>query len=287
MIMQMPRVLEGRRGLITGVLDKDSIASSITEAAIKAGAEFVLLTYPTDAIKKRLELTLPALGALGGKIRIAQMDVLDEGQVRDVFASIPHVLGGLDFVVHCIAYAPRGALRGVVSETTLDDFNVAMGTSAHSLARLLKYGAPLMDERGGSVVALTYSPGSRGAVPNYQIMGAAKAALETLIRYLAAEFGPRNIRVNGIASGPMATMAAKGIRGFDKFLSVARQVVPLRHMSDEQIREALGSAAVYLLSDMSKYTTGAILPVDGGFDALGVQFTEKMLVAMVDAGILS
>ena len=194
-------------------------------------------------------------------------DVTSDAEIDSVFENIEREFGGLDFVVHGAAFAMREDLSAPFHQTSREGFRVAMDISAYSLVALARRAAPLMEKRGGgSVLTLTYL-GSERVFPNYNVMGVAKAALEASVRYLAADLGPRNIRVNAISAGPIKTLAAAGISGFSSILNVYRERAPLRRNIETS---EVGEAAAFLLSDAGKGISGEVLMVDAGFHITGM-----------------
>jgi enoyl-[acyl-carrier protein] reductase I len=194
-------------------------------------------------------------------------DVSSDDEIASVFRKVEEEFGGLDFVVHGAAFAPREELSAPFTNTTRDGFRIALDISAYSLIALTRGAVPLMEKRGGgSVLTLSYL-GSERVFPNYNVMGVAKAALEATVRYLAADVGPKNIRVNAISAGPVKTLAAAGISGFSSILSVYRERAPLRRNIETG---EVGDAAAFLLGDAGRGITGEILMVDAGFHITGM-----------------
>jgi enoyl-[acyl-carrier protein] reductase I len=253
--------LAGKTGLIVGVANKRSIAWAIAQAAARGGARLVL-TY-----QGRFEEHVRELSEGLNAPLVVPCDVTADADIDAVFARIDQELGGLDFVVHAAAFAPREELTSPFLNTTRDGFRIALDVSAYSLIALARGAAPLMEKRGGgSMLTLTYI-GSERVFPNYNVMGVAKAALEATVRYLAADLGPRNIRVNAISAGPIKTLAAAGVGGFSRILDVYRERAPLRRNVDAA---EVGEAAAFLLSDAGKAIAGEVLFVDCGFHATGM-----------------
>jgi enoyl-[acyl-carrier protein] reductase I len=253
--------LSGKTGLIVGVANKRSIAWAIAQAAARGGARLVL-TY-----QGRFEEHVRELSEGLNDPLVVPCDVTADADIDAVFARIDQELGGLDFVVHAAAFAPREELTSPFLNTTRDGFRIALDVSAYSLIALARGAAPLMEKRGGgSMLTLTYI-GSERVFPNYNVMGVAKAALEATVRYLAADLGPRNIRVNAISAGPIKTLAAAGVGGFSRILDVYRERAPLRRNVDAA---EVGEAAAFLLSDAGKAIAGEVLFVDCGFHATGM-----------------
>ncbi len=254
--------LAGKTGLIVGVANKRSIAWAIAQAASTAGARLAL-TYQGE----RLEENVRDLSAALSDPLILPLDVTDDAQMANVFAEIDRGFGGLDFVVHGAAYAPREELSNPFVQTTRDGFKMALDVSAYSLIALARGALPLMEKKGGgSIVTLTYL-GSQRVFQNYNVMGVAKAALESTVRYLAADLGPKNIRVNAISAGPIKTLAASGVSGFSSILQVYRDRAPLRRTVDTS---EVADAALFLLSDAGRAVTAEVLMVDGGYHATGM-----------------
>jgi enoyl-[acyl-carrier protein] reductase I len=254
--------LTGKHGLIVGVANKRSIAWGISQAAAAEGARLAL-TYQSERLKENVD----DLAAGLENPLILPCDVAVDQQIADVAAAIDREFGGLDFLVHGAAFAPADALSKPFVETTRESFRVALDVSAYSLVALTRAVAPLMARRGGgSILTLTYI-GSQRVYTNYNVMGVAKAALESAVRYLAAELGPQNIRVNAISAGAIKTLAAAGISGFSSILQVYRDRAPLRRGVDQT---EVADTAVFLLGPASRGITGTIVMVDAGFHAVGI-----------------
>jgi enoyl-[acyl-carrier protein] reductase I len=254
--------LSGKHGLIVGVANKRSISWGIAKAAQDAGARLAL-TYPSA----RLEENVRELAATLDNPLILPCDVSNDEQIAALAASLDAEFGGLDFLVHGAAFAPPAALDRPFVETSREGFRIALDVSAYSLVSLTRAVLPLMEKRGGgSVLTLTYL-GSQRVFTNYNVMGVAKAALESSVRYLASELGPRGIRVNAISAGPIKTLAAMGVSGFSSILQVYRERAPLR--KNVELAE-VADAALFLLGPAGRAVTGEILFVDGGFHAIGI-----------------
>ena len=254
--------LQGKTGLVVGVANKRSIAWAIAQAASAAGARMAV-TYQGE----RLEENVRELSASLTDPLILPLDVADDAQIATVFERIDAEFGGLDFVVHGAAYAPREELSAPFVQTTRDGFRMSLDISAYSLIALARGALPLMERRGGgSIVTLTYL-GSERVFQNYNVMGVAKAALESTVRYLAADLGPKGIRVNAISAGPIKTLAASGISGFSSILQHYRDRAPLRR-TVEAVEVA--QAAMFLISDAGRAVTAEVLMVDGGYHATGM-----------------
>jgi enoyl-[acyl-carrier protein] reductase I len=254
--------LTGKHGLVVGVGNKRSIAWAIAQAAAAGGARLAL-TYQND----RLGENVHELAASLDRPLVLPCDVASDDQIADLAASLDREFGGLDFVVHGAAFAPREELSRPFVETSREGFRIALDVSAYSLVALTRAMVPLFEKRGGgSVVTLTFL-GSDRVFTNYNVMGVAKAALESSVRYLASDLGPRNIRVNAVSAGPIKTLAASGISGFSGILGVYRERAPLRRNVDGA---EVADAAMFLLSPASRAVTGEILMVDAGFHAMGI-----------------
>ena len=252
----------GKHGLVVGVANKRSIAWAIAQAAAKRGARLAL-TYQGRFEEHVNELSQ----GLEQTPLVLPCDVSLDADIDAVFARIDQEFGGLDFVVHGAAFAPREELSAPFSNTTRDGFKMALDISAYSLIALTRGALPLMERRGGgSVVTLSYL-GSERVFPNYNVMGVAKAALEATVRYLAADVGQKNVRVNAVSAGPIKTLAAAGISGFSNILSIYRDRAPLRRNVDAT---EVAESAVFLLSDAGRAITGEVLMVDAGFHVTGM-----------------
>ncbi len=254
--------LPNKTGLIVGVANKRSIAWAIAQAASAAGAR-VALTYQGE----RLEENVRDLASGLTDPVVLPCDVTDDAQIARVFEEVDRTFGGLDFVVHGAAFAQREDLSNPFVQTSRDGFRLALDVSAYSLIALSRGALPLMEKRGGgSIVTLTYL-GSERVFQNYNVMGVAKAALESTVRYLAADLGPKNIRVNAISAGPIKTLAAAGISGFSNILQHYRDRAPLRRTVETS---EVADAAVFLLSDAGRGITAEVVMVDGGYHATGM-----------------
>lgn len=254
--------LTGKAGLVVGVANKRSIAWAIADAASRAGARLAL-TYQGE----RLEENVRDLSAGLTDPLVLPCDVTSDEQIAQVFSRIDQEFGGLDFVVHGAAFAAREELTAPFVQTSRGGFQTALDVSAYSLIALARGALPLMERRGGgSLLTLTYL-GSERVFQNYNVMGVAKAALESSVRYLAAELGPKNIRVNAISAGPIKTLAASGISGFSSILQVYRDRAPLRRTVDTV---EVAEAALFLLSPAGRAITAEVLMVDGGYHAVGM-----------------
>jgi enoyl-[acyl-carrier protein] reductase I len=254
--------LSGKFGLVVGVANKRSIAWGIAQVLAQAGARLAL-TYPSD----RLEANVRDLAAtLPNNPVLLPCDVTSDEQIAALARSIDQEFGGLDCVVHSVAFAQSEDLAAPFSQTSREGFRIALDVSAYSLVALARETRPLMAKRGGgSILTLTYL-GSERVFKNYNVMGVAKAALESSVRYLAAELGADNIRVNAISAGPIKTLAAKGISGFSSILDVYRERAPLKRNVETQ---EVADAALFLLGPAGRGVTAEILMVDAGFSAMG------------------
>ncbi len=249
--------LQGRRILVTGMLSNRSIAYGIAKACVREGAALAF-TYQGEGVRERVA----GLAREFGTDLVFPCDVADDAQIDALFAGLAKHWDSLDGLVHAIAFAPREALKGGFHESvTREAFRVAHDVSSYSLAALAKAAAPMMQGRPGAIVTLSYLGAAR-AIPNYNVMGLAKASLEAAVRYLAASLGPSGIRVNAISAGPIKTLAAAGIGGFSKILNFVEKNAPLRRgVSSEEV----GNAAAFLLSDLASGITGECIYVDAGF----------------------
>ena len=253
-------LMAGKKGLIMGVANERSIAWGIADVLDQHGAEMAF-TYQGDAFGKRVR---PLAESVGSDI-ILPCDVEDEPSMERVFSTMADAWGGLDFVVHAVAYSDKEELKGHYLDTTRKNFARTLDVSCYSFTALARLAAPLMTE-GGSLLSLTFS-GSERVMPNYNVMGVAKAALEASVRYLAVDLGPRNIRVNAISAGPMRTLAGSAIAGARHIFRWSEAHSALRrnvHLDD------IGGAALYLLSDLSRSVTGEIHHVDSGYNIIGM-----------------
>jgi enoyl-[acyl-carrier protein] reductase I len=252
----------GKHGLIVGVANKRSISWAIAQAAAAAGARLAL-TYPSE----RLEENVREMSAKLDNPFVAPCDVSSDEQIAELAASLNREFGGLDFFVHGAAFAPAEALSSPFVETSREAFRVALDVSAYSFVGLTRAVVPLMAKRGGgSILTLTYI-GSQRVFTNYNVMGVAKAALESSVRYLAADLGPQNIRVNAISAGAIKTLAAAGISGFSSILQVYRDRAPLRRGVDQS---EVADAALFLLGPGGRGATAEVLMVDAGYHATGM-----------------
>jgi enoyl-[acyl-carrier protein] reductase I len=259
-------LMAGKHGLIMGVANERSIAYGIARVLAGQGAE-IAYTYQGDAFGRR---AVPLAEGLGGKI-ILPCDVTDLKSVDAVFSEIGAKWGRLDFVVHALAFSDRNELKGRYADTTRDNFLNTMVISCFSFTEIAKRAATLM-KNGGSMITLTYG-GSMRVVPRYNVMGVAKAALEASVRYLAMDFGPQNIRVNGLSPGPMRTLAGAGIADARVLFNYQKMHSPLGRTPS---LDEVGGAALYLLSDLSTAVTGEIHYVDSGYNIVAMPRPETI-----------
>lgn len=253
-------LLEGKKGLVLGIANKRSIAWGIAQAVHREGARLAV-TYQGE----RLEENVRELAAGLREPVILPCDVTQDSALDTLAGAVEKELGGLDFVVHAVAYALREELDGEFVNTSREGYRVAQDVSSYSLTALARRVAPLM-AGGGSIVTLSYLGGER-VVPHYNVMGVAKAALEMSVRYLAADLGPKGIRVNAISAGPIKTLAASGVHGISKMLEYHRTHAPLRKNTEQ---DEVGDAALFLVSRLSRGITGEVIHVDGGFHVMGM-----------------
>lgn len=259
MTMTQTLPLQGKRGLVVGVANENSIAWGCARALREAGAELAI-TWFNDKARPYVE---PLAQSLDAAI-VLPLDVEQPGQMEALFETIGAQWGRLDFVLHSIAFAPKGDLHGRVVDSSRDGFARAMDISCHSFARMARLAEPLMSD-GGSLMTMSYV-GAEEVIPNYGLMGPVKAALEASVRYLAAELGPRGIRVNAVSPGPLATRAASGIPQFETLMAQAAQRAPLRRLVD---LADVGALCAFLAGDGARSITGSTLYVDAGYHILG------------------
>lgn len=254
-------MLQGTKGLILGVANKRSIAWGIAQVAARNGAQ-IALTYQGDRLKENVD---ELAGTIPGT-KVYPCDVTKDEELDSLFAHLKTDFGHLDWLVHSVAFAQREDLDGGFVNTSRDGYKLAQDISAYSLVALSRRAAPLMEGRPGSIITLTYL-GAQRVVPNYNVMGVAKAALEASVRYLAADLGPKGIRVNAISAGPIKTLAAAGIAGFRDMLKTHEERTPLKRSTE--VAE-VADAALFFLSNMSRGITGECLFVDSGFHIMGM-----------------
>lgn len=259
--------MQGKRGLIMGVANDRSIAWGIAKAMHDAGAELAF-TYQGDAFGKRVQ---PLAESVGSDI-LLDLDVTDDASLDAGFAELAESWPTIDFLVHAIAYSDKSELTGRFINTSRDNFKHSLEISAYSFIDVARRAYPLMRDNGGTLLTMTYQ-GSQKVVPNYNVMGVAKAALESATRYLANDLGPDGIRVNAISPGPMKTLAGAAIGGARKTYKHTDQNAPLRANAT---LEAIGGTAVYLASDAGACTSGEVIHVDGGYHVLGMPQAENL-----------
>ena len=262
----MDKLLSGKRGLIMGVANERSIAWGIAREMNKNGAELAF-TYQGEGFGKRLK---PLAESIGSNLMV-EVDVQNEASLENAFSKINAKWGKLDFLVHAIAFSDKAELTGRFSNTTRQNFQNSLDISCYSFIDVARRAMPLMQD-GGTLLTLTYS-GSTRVTPFYNVMGVAKAALESSVRYLANDLGPQKIRVNAISPGPMRTLAGAAIGGARKTFRTTEQNAPLR---SNATLESVGGTAVHLASDYGADTTGEIIRVDGGYHVLGMSQPENL-----------
>ena len=272
-ITQPGALLAGKRGLIMGVANERSIAWGIARACANHGAKLAF-TYQGDAFGRR---AIPLAQSVASEV-IVSCDVSDLASVDAVFAEIGRKWGGLDFVVHALAFSDRRELQGRYSETSRENFTNTMVISCFSFTEVAKRAGALM-KNGGSMLTLTYG-GSQRVVPSYNVMGVAKAALEASVRYLAADFGPQGIRVNALSAGPMRTLAGAGISDARIIFNFQGDNAPLKRTPH---LDEVGGSALYLLSDLSGAVTGEVHYVDCGYNAVAMPTLEALKAQDDDA----
>ena len=260
-------MLTNKRGLVMGVANERSIAWGIAKALHEAGAELAF-TYQGDAFGKRLQ----PLAASVGSDFVVDVDVTDEASLCALFDELAERWPQIDFVVHAIAFSDKNELNDRFLNTSRDNFKNSLDISAYSFIEVARRAHPLMIENGGSLITLTYQ-GSNKVTPYYNVMGVAKAALESITRYLANDLGPEGIRVNAISPGPMKTLAGAAIGGARKTYKFTDQNSPLQ---SNATLEAVGGTAVYLIGEAGAFTTGEIIHVDGGFHVMGMPRVENI-----------
>ncbi|MBI5362739.1 MAG: enoyl-ACP reductase [Planctomycetes bacterium] len=257
----MTQLLEGKTGIIFGVANKRSIAWACAQSLASQGMRLAF-TYMGERLERSVrELASEMPGSL-----CLPCDVTKADQVEEVFRVLKQEFGGLDAIVHAVAFAKREELQGDFFHTTRDGYVIAHEVSAYSLTQIVRIALPLMEGRDGSIVTLTYIGGER-VVPNYNVMGIAKAALEASVRYLAHDLGPRGIRVNAISAGPIRTLSASGVSGFTEILDHIAQKAPLRR---NITAEEVGDTCLFLIGPHSRGITGSVLYVDAGYHVMGV-----------------
>ena len=257
-------LMQGKKGLIIGVANNKSIAYGIAKACAREGAE-VILTYQNEKLQSRVQKVADELGVKN----IYPLDVTKEDEILALRDNIKKDYGNIDFIVHAVAFAPKEALTGKFVNVTKDAFTIAMQISVYSFIEVAQKFSDILNN-GASLLTLSYL-GSVKYIPHYNVMGVAKAALESSVRYMAVDFGDRGIRVNAISAGPIKTLAASGIGDFRKILSYNEENSPLRK---NVTIEEVGNSAMYLLSDLSRGVSGEIHYVDSGYNITGMPIVE-------------
>lgn len=264
-------LMAGKKGLVMGIANDRSLAFGIAKAVAAHGAELAL-TYQGDALAKRV---IPLAEKLGAPI-VVPADVTDGDSMDQLFAHLDKEWGGLDFVVHAIAFSDKEELKGKYLDTSPENFQRTLMISCYSFTELCRRAAPLMSA-GGSLLTLTYA-GAERVMPHYNVMGVAKAALEASVRYLAVDLGGDGIRVNAISAGPIKTLAASGIGDFRYILKWNEYNAPLKRNTTT---DDVGGAGVYLLSDLGSGTTGEVLHVDSGYHVVGMKAADAPDISIV------
>ena len=264
--MNVPQLLEGKTALVLGVANKRSIAWGIAKRLHEAGARLAI-TYQDERLLSRVE---PLMEEVPGTL-LLPCDLTVEDQIDATFQKIDSEFDGVDILVHSVAFALKEELEGKFSDTSLEGFEIAHKVSSYTLTAAARAARPLMEKKqGGSIMAMTYF-GSTRVIPHYNVMGVAKASLEASVRYLAAEFGEYNIRVNALSPGPLNTLAARGITGFPKMLKYAAEHAPLgRNTTLDEVADT----ALFIASNLSRGITGEIIHIDGGYHVIGMQIPK-------------
>ncbi|ABD05322.1 Short-chain dehydrogenase/reductase SDR [Rhodopseudomonas palustris HaA2] len=263
----MQSLMQGKRGLIMGVANNHSLAWGIAKTLSAHGAELAF-TYQGEALGKRVK---PLAQSLNAEL-VLPCDVEDIASVDSVFATLNEKWGGLDFIVHAIGFSDKNELKGRYADTTRENFSRTMVISCFSFTEIAKRAAELMPESGGTMITLTYGGATR-VMPNYNVMGVAKAALEASVRYLASDYGPRNIRINAISAGPVRTLAGAGIADARMMFNYQLRHAPLRRTVSI---EDVGGSALYLLSGLSNGVTGEVHFVDSGYNIISMPHPEAL-----------
>lgn len=253
-------LLEGKKGIVTGVVNEYSFAYHILKSLQEQGAEVGLAYLPGKAVERRIK----KISEREGISFTCPMDAQSDESIEEGFAAIKSDFGEIDFFVHSIAFAKSDDLEGTFVDTTREGFALALDVSAYSLIPMAREASKLMPN-GGSIITLSYL-GSERVIPNYNVMGVAKAALEASVRYLAYDLGPDNIRVNAISAGPQKTLAASAVGDIDKMIDYTGKVAPMKRNIEGG---DVGGSSVYLLSDLSSGVTGEVLHVDNGYSTMG------------------
>ncbi|MBT5855850.1 enoyl-ACP reductase [bacterium] len=261
-------LMKGKKGIIFGVSNKRGIAYAIAQKLHEQGAE-IAFTYAGEIMKDRVT---PLAEKMDSKL-IMECDVTNETQIKDVFKEYKKIYERCDFVIHAVAFANREDLDGDFCKVSKEGWDLALGVSAYSLIPIVREARPLMTE-GGAITTLSYL-GSERTIPNYNVMGVAKAALEASVRYLALDLGGEQIRVNALSAGPVKTLAAKGIHGFDILLKINAARAPLKRVVT---LEEVGNAGLYLSSDLSSGVTGEVHHVDSGYHSIANSRADAIIV---------
>jgi enoyl-[acyl-carrier protein] reductase I len=270
---QKAGLMHGKKGLVLGIANNRSIAWGIAKACAEQGAQLGF-SYQGDALKKRVE---PLAAEVGAKI-VGHCDVTDSTSIDAIFAESDRQLGDLDFVVHAIAFSDKDELDGRYVDTSADNFNKSLAISCYSFTAIAQRAEKRMT-KGGSLLTLTYY-GAEKWIPHYNVMGVAKAALEASVRYLAADLGPKNIRVNALSAGPIKTLAASGIGDFRYILKWNELNTPLRRTVTI---DEVGDAGVYFLSDLSRGVTGEVQHIDAGYHIVGMKHPDAADISVVSS----
>ena len=260
--MSSTQFMKGKKGLIMGVANDHSLAWGISKQLANHGADLAF-TYIGDSLRKRVT---PLAESVNSKL-VLPCNVTDENEVKTLFNTIQQQWGKIDFLLHAIAFSDKKELRGEYIDTSKENFLNTLDISCYSLTTVAKHAMPLMQENGGSMLTLTYF-GSEKVLPNYNVMGVAKAALETSVRYLSVDLGKQNIRINSLSSGPVRTLSAAGIGDFREMLKWTEQNSPLQRNIE---LEEVGKSGLYLLSDLSSGVTGENHHVDCGYNIMGMK----------------
>ena len=255
-------IMKGKKGLIIGIANDKSLAWGIAKTLAMHGAD-IAVTYLSDIFKKRIS---PLVESIGVNL-VLQCDVSKSDSVDDMFVQLSKEWDSIDFLVHAVAFSDKNELKGRYVDTSLDNFLTSMHISCYSFTYLAKKAENMMSANGGSILTLSYY-GAQKVMPHYNVMGVCKAALEASVKYLAVDLGSQNIRVNAISAGPVRTLASSGIGDFHYILTWNKYNAPLRRNTTI---EDVGGAALYLLSDLGKGTTGETLYVDSGYHAIGMK----------------
>ena len=263
----MSKLMEGKKGIIFGVSNKRGIGYAIANTLYQQGAE-IAFTYAGELMEPRVK---PIAESMNSKLVIS-CDVTNEDEIKKVFSEYKKVYGEIDFIIHAVAFANKDDLTGNFSDVNKEGWDLALNVSAYSLVAIAREAKSLMNE-GGTITALTYLGGEK-YVPNYNIMGVAKAALESSVRYLAAEFGDIGVRVNSLSAGPVKTLAFKGISGSDVLLKINKNRAP---MGSNISLEDVGKAGLYLASDLSSGVNGETHHVDGGVHAVAISKKDALI----------